>query len=167
MRPEDGFGRPADLGLQSRLEAGFRRRVQELPAESRRLLLLAAAEPTGAPALLWRSAEELHIATDAVGPAVGDGILELGTRITFRHPLMRSAVYRSASAEDRRAAHRALAAVTSAELDPDRRAWHLARAALAPDENIADELERSADRAQARGGCPQPLPSSSVPRPCR
>ena len=154
MRPADGFGPPADLGPQSRIEAGFRRRVQELPTESRRLLLLAAAEPTGEPALLWRSAAELNIATDAVGPAVGDGILELGTRITFRHPLMRSAIYGSASAEDRRAAHRALAAVTRAELDPDRRAWHLARAVLAPDENIADELERSADRAQARGGLP-------------
>ncbi|HEY2319228.1 MAG TPA: AAA family ATPase, partial [Solirubrobacteraceae bacterium] len=154
MRPADGFGAPADLGLQSRIEASFRRRVQELPAESRRLLLLAAAEPTGEPALLWRTAAELSIPTDAVGPAVGDGILELGTRITFRHPLMRSAVYGSASADDRRAAHRALAAVTGAELDPDRRAWHLARAVLAPDENIADELERSADRAQARGGLP-------------
>jgi DNA-binding CsgD family transcriptional regulator len=154
MRPADGFGPPADLGLQNRIEAGFRRRVQELPAESRRLLLLAAAEPTGAPALLWQSAAKLNIATDAIGPAVGAEILELGTRITFRHPLMRSASYGSASAEDRRAAHRALAAVTSAELDPDRRAWHLARAVLAPDENIADELERSADRAQARGGLP-------------
>ena len=152
MRLADGFGPPGELGPQNRIEASFRRRVQELPAESRRLLLLAAAEPTGEPALLWGSAAELNITTDAVGPAVGDGILELGTRITFRHPLMRSAVYRSASAEDRRAAHRALATVTDAELDPDRRAWHLARAVLAPDENIADELERSADRAQARGG---------------
>ncbi|MGZ4312472.1 MAG: AAA family ATPase, partial [Solirubrobacteraceae bacterium] len=154
MRPADGFGPPGELGPQNRIEASFRRRVQELPAESRRLLLLAAAEPTGEPALLWGSAAELNITTDAVGPAVGDGILELGTRITFRHPLMRSAIYRSASAEDRRAAHRALATVTDAELDPDRRAWHLARAVLAPDENIADELERSADRAQARGGLP-------------
>jgi DNA-binding CsgD family transcriptional regulator len=154
MGTADGFGPPADLGLQSRIEAGFRRRVQELPTDSRRLLLLAAAEPTGEPALLWRSAAELNIATDAVGPAVGDGILELGTRITFRHPLMRSAIYGSASAEDRRAVHRALAAATGVELDPDRRAWHLARAVLAPDENIADELERSADRAQARGGLP-------------
>jgi DNA-binding CsgD family transcriptional regulator len=154
MRAADGLGAPADLGLQNQIEAGYRRRVQELPADSRRLLLLAAAEPTGEPALLWRSAAELNIATDAVGPAVGDGILELGTRITFRHPLMRSVIYGSASAEDRRAAHRALAAVTGAELDPDRRAWHLARAALAPDENIADELERSAGRARARGGLP-------------
>ena len=115
------------------------------------MLLLAAAEPTGEPALLWRSAARAELSTDAVGPAVGDGILELGTRITFRHPLLRSAIYRSASAEDRRAAHRALAAVTDAELDPDRRAWHLARAALGPDEDVADELERSAGRAQARG----------------
>jgi DNA-binding CsgD family transcriptional regulator len=147
-----GFGLPADLPLQNRIEASFRLRVERLPEATRRLLLLAAAEPTGDPALLSRSADELGIEIEAMAPAVGDGMLELGARVAFRHPLQRSAIYRAASAEDRRAAHRVLAATTDAEVDPDRRAWHLARAALAPDETVADELERSAGRAQARGG---------------
>jgi DNA-binding CsgD family transcriptional regulator len=126
--------------------------VRQLPDATQRLLLLAAAEPTGEPELLWRSAAELGITMEAVAPAMGDGMLELGGRVAFRHPLLRSAIYRAAPAEDLRTAHRALAAATDAELDPDRRAWHLARAALAPDESVADELERSAGRAQARGG---------------
>ena len=147
-----GFGLPADLPLQSRIEASFRLRVEQLPEATRRLLLLAAAEPTGDPALLSRSADELGIKIEAMAPAVGDGMLELGARVAFRHPLLRSAIYRAASAEDRRAAHRVLAAATDAEVDPDRRAWHLARATLAADETVADELERSAGRAQARGG---------------
>ena len=147
-----GFGLPGDLPLQGRIEASFRLRVEQLPEATRRLLLLAASEPTGDPALLSRSADELRIEIEAMAPAVGDGMLELGARVAFRHPLLRSAIYRAASAEDRRAAHRVLAAATDAEVDPDRRAWHLARAALAPDETVADELERSAGRAQARGG---------------
>ncbi|MCW3064900.1 MAG: LuxR family transcriptional regulator, partial [Solirubrobacterales bacterium] len=138
----NGFGLPDQLPLQSRIEASFLGRVQQLPAATQRLLLLAAAEPTGEPELLWRSAAELGIEIDAVAPAVGDGMLELGGRLAFRHPLLRSAIYEAAPAEDRRTAHRALAAATDAELDPDRRAWHLARAALAPDEEVADELER-------------------------
>jgi DNA-binding CsgD family transcriptional regulator len=146
------FRRSAPQELQSRIEASFQRRVQQLPYVTQRLLLLAAAEPTGEPALLWRSAEELGIGTEAAGPAVGDGILELGARVAFRHPLMRSATYRVASAEDRRAAHSALAAAIDADVDPDRRAWHRAEAALGPDEDVAEELERSAGRAQARGG---------------
>jgi DNA-binding CsgD family transcriptional regulator len=152
--PAGGFGLPSELPLQSRIEASFRGRVRQLPSDTQRLLLLAAAEPTGEPALLWRSAEKLGIATEAVAPAVGDGMLEIGARVAFRHPLLRSASYDAAADEDRRAAHRALAAATDAEADPDRRAWHLARAALGPDEDVADELERSAGRAQARGGVP-------------
>ncbi|HEY2162325.1 MAG TPA: AAA family ATPase [Solirubrobacteraceae bacterium] len=147
-----GFGLPGELPLQSRIEASFRLRAERLPEATRRLLLLAAAEPTGDLALLARSADELGIEIEAMAPAVGDGMLELGARVAFRHPLLRSSIYRAASAEDRRAAHRVLAAATDAEVDPDRRAWHLARAALAPDESVADELERSAGRAQTRGG---------------
>jgi DNA-binding CsgD family transcriptional regulator len=147
-----GFGLPGDVPLQNRIEAGFRRRVQQLPAMTQQLLLLAAAEPTGEPALLWRSAAELGIPIAAVDPAVGDGMLELGARVAFRHPLLRSAIYQAASPEHRRSAHRALAAATDAEGDPDRRAWHRAQAALGPDADVADELERSAGRAQARGG---------------
>lgn len=150
----DGFsaGADAELALQTRIEASFQRRVRQQPEATQRLLLLAAADPTGELALLWRSAAELGITTDAVDAAIGEGLLELGARVTFRHPLMRSALYRSASAADRRAAHRALAAATDAGADPDRRAWHRAQAALGPDEIVADELERSAGRAQARGG---------------
>jgi DNA-binding CsgD family transcriptional regulator len=147
-----GFGLPVQLPLESRIEATFGRRVQQLPAATQRLLLLAAAEPTGEPALLWRSAAELGIATDALEPAVGDGLLELGARVAFRHPLLRSAIYRAAPAEERQAVHRALAAATDAEADPDRQVWHRAQAALQPDEHVAADLERSAGRAQARGG---------------
>ncbi|MFZ0972033.1 MAG: AAA family ATPase, partial [Solirubrobacteraceae bacterium] len=149
-----GFGLPREAPLQTRIEASFRRRVEQLPDATQRLLLLAAAEPTGETALLWRAAAELGLTTDAADPAIGDGMLELGARVTFRHPLLRSAIYRSASPEARRDTHRALAAATDAKADPDRRAWHLARAAIAPDEEVADELERSAGRAQARGGVP-------------
>ena len=147
-----GFGLPRELPLQGRIEASFRRRVQQLPAATQRLLLLAAAEPTGEAALLWRSAAELGLPIEAMDPAVGDGLLDLGARVVFCHPLLRSAIYGSAPAEDRRAVHRALAAATDAALDPDRRAWHRAQAAVGPDEDVAEELERSAGRAQARGG---------------
>ncbi len=147
-----GFGLPGALPLETRIEASFRRRVQQLPTATQQLLLLAAAEPTGEPALLWRSAEQLGITNDAMVPALGDSLIELGARVAFRHPLLRSAIYRAAPAEDRHAAHLALAAATDAEADPDRRAWHRARAALEPDEDVAGELERLAGRAQARGG---------------
>jgi DNA-binding CsgD family transcriptional regulator len=149
-----GFGLPGELPLQSRIEGSFRRRAQQLPADTQRLLLLAAAEPTGEPVLLWRAAAELGVTMDAVAPAEADGLLELGERVAFRHPLLRSAIYHAATAEQRRAAHRALAAATDPEFDPDRRAWHRAYATLAADEEVAAELERSAARAQARGGLP-------------
>jgi DNA-binding CsgD family transcriptional regulator len=147
-----GFALPDGLPLSGRIEASFRRRVQQLPTTTQRLLLVAAAEPTGEPALLWRAAGMLSIPAEAVGPAQSDGLLELGAQVAFRHSLLRSAVYRAAPAEERQSAHRALAAATDAENDPDRRAWHRAHATLAPDEDVADELERSAGRAQARGG---------------
>jgi DNA-binding CsgD family transcriptional regulator len=145
-----GFGLPG--ALPGRIEASFRRRVQQLPPATQRLLLVAAAEPTGEPALLWRAAGMLGIPAEAVGPAQADGLLELGAQVAFRHPLLRSAIYRAAATEERQSAHLALAMATEAENDPDRRAWHRAHAALAPDENVAQELERSAGRAQARGG---------------
>jgi DNA-binding CsgD family transcriptional regulator len=147
-----GFGLPDGLPLPGRIEASFRLRVQQLPAATQRLLLVAAAEPTGEPALLWRAAGMLGIPAEAVGPAQADGLLSIGAQVTFRHPLLRSAVYNAADADERRSAHRVLAVATDAETDPDRRAWHRAHATLALDEDVARELERSAGRAQARGG---------------
>lgn len=147
-----GFGRPDARPLASVIEQSFLRRVQSLPLETQRLLLAAAAEPVGDVPLLWRAAERLGIGDGAAAPAVAAGLIELGVRVLFRHPLVRSATYRAATSSQRQEIHRALAEVTDAQADPDRRAWHRAHAAVEPDERVADELERSADRAQGRGG---------------
>jgi DNA-binding CsgD family transcriptional regulator len=147
-----GFGRLDAPGLAGRLEESFQRRLDPLPAQTRQLVLLAAAEPVGDPALLRRAAERLGIGEDAATPAIASGLFELGARVRFRHPLVRSAVYRIASQEERRTVHRALAEATDPDVDPGRRAWHRANAAPGPDEDVASEVERAADRAQARGG---------------
>ena len=147
-----GFWLPGTQSLVSRIEHSFYWQFRALPHATQRLLLTAAAEPTGDVTLLWRAAELQEIPAGAAAPAEAAGLLELGVRVQFRHPLVRSAVYQAASAGDRRAAHRALAEATDPEVDPDRRAWHRARAATRPDEAVAAELERSAGRAQARGG---------------
>ena len=147
-----GFGLPRAVVLPGSAEEMFRRRSKALPAESRRLLVLAAAEPTGDPVLLWRAADRLGIRRAAARPAVDAGLAEFGARVRFRHPLARSAAYRSAPAWERRAAHAALADATDAGVDPDRRAWHQAEATQGSDEDVAGELERSASRARARGG---------------
>jgi DNA-binding CsgD family transcriptional regulator len=136
----------------ARIEDGFRRRYEALPADTRRLLLVAAAEPAGDPVLVWRAAGELGIGMEAAAAAEAAGLVAIGQRVTFRHPLVRSAVYRAAATAGRQAVHHALAEVTDPGADPDRRAWHRAQAAAGPDEEVAAELERSADRAQARGG---------------
>ena len=140
------------LGSSRRIEESFRQRLEVLPAATRLLMLVAAAEPAGDPALVWRAAERLGIGIEAVAPAADAGLLTIGERVIFRHPLVRSAVYRAASPPDRRAAHQALADATDPQADPDRRAWHRAQATPGPDEDVAAELERSAGRAQARGG---------------
>jgi DNA-binding CsgD family transcriptional regulator len=145
-----GFGLPGVQALPKRIEDSFRRRLAALPVETQQLLLAAAADPLGDPVLLWRAAGRLGIGVDAAADT--DGLLTIGTRVTFRHPLVRSAVYHAVSAEERQAVHRALADATDRDLDPDHRAWHLARATSGLDEEIAVELERSAARAQARGG---------------
>jgi DNA-binding CsgD family transcriptional regulator/tetratricopeptide (TPR) repeat protein len=147
-----GFGRLDAPGLAGRIEESFERRLDPLPAQTRQLLLIAAAEPVGDPVLLWRAAERLGIGADAATPAAAADLFELGARVRFRHPLVRSAVYRVASHEERRTVHRALAEATDPDVDPDRRAWHRANAAPGPDEDVASEVERAADRAQARGG---------------
>src|SRR5580704_4541883 len=147
-----GFGLPVQMQLTSRIEQGFMGQLMPLPAPTRRLLVLAAAEPVGDVPLLWRAAERLGIGPDAAEPAEAAALIEIGARVRFRHPLVRSAAYRAAPAAERREVHRALADATDARLDPDRRAWHRARAADGPDEDAARELERSAGRAQGRGG---------------
>jgi DNA-binding CsgD family transcriptional regulator/tetratricopeptide (TPR) repeat protein len=147
-----GFGRPDARPLASQIEQSFLRRIGSLPVATQRLLLAAAAEPVGDLALLRRVAERLAIGADAVVAAEATGLIEFGARVRFRHPLMRSAAYRAADPAERQDVHHALAEETDPEADPDRRAWHRAHAAVEPDEAVADELERSADRARARGG---------------
>ena len=134
------------------IEEKYVERIKALPADTQRLLLVAAAEPVGDAALFLRAAARLGIAVDALGPAESAGIIEFGPRMRFRHPLMRSAAYRAADLAERRAIHRALAEATDPETDPDRRAWHAANAAAGPDDAVAAELEASAGRAQSRGG---------------
>jgi DNA-binding CsgD family transcriptional regulator len=147
-----GFALPDAMPLSGRIEASFRRRLDALPADTRVLLLVAAAEPVGDPVLVWGAARRLGIRAEAATPAAEAGLLEVGARVRFRHPLVRSVAYRSASLQERQAVHGALAEATEPALDPDRRAWHWAQAATGPDEDVAAELERSAGRAQARGG---------------
>ncbi|MEA2248096.1 MAG: hypothetical protein QOH46_2625, partial [Solirubrobacteraceae bacterium] len=147
-----GFGLPDAVPQSSPLEESFLRRLEPLPAETRLLLLVAAAEPTGESLLLWRAADHLGIGTDAAAPAEAEHLFCVHTRVRFCHPLLRSAIYRAAAPEERRIVHGALADLTDAQIDPDRRAWHRAKAAVAPDESLAQELERSAGRAQERGG---------------
>ena len=147
-----GFGLPGSQPAAGRIEQSYVRRIRLLPADTRLLILTAAAEPLGDRVLFHRAAGALGIDIAAAGPAQDGGLLELGGRVEFAHPLVRSAAYRSAAADDRHRVHRALADATAAETDPDRRAWHRARAAPGADEEVAAELERSAGRAQARGG---------------
>jgi DNA-binding CsgD family transcriptional regulator len=147
-----GFGLLGARALPGRIEESFLRRLDELPSETRLLLLVAAADATGDPALMWRAATRLGVGVTSLEPAVRAGMLEVDAQVRFRHPLVRSAVYRSASDLDRQSVHGALADATDIALEPDRRAWHRAQATQGPDDDIAAELERSASRAQARGG---------------
>src|SRR4051812_2511210 len=147
-----GFGLPHAPPLPDRIEDSFRRRLAPLPAPTRELLLVAAAEPAGGPVLVWRAADRLGVGVGDATPAAAAGLLEFGARVRFRHPLVRSAVYRAGAPEDRRRVHQALAEATDPDVDPDRRAWHRAQAAPGPAEDVASELERSAGRAQRRGG---------------
>lgn len=147
-----GFGLPDAGPLSARIERSFLRRFNSRPPESQQLLLTAAAEPVGDVPLLWRALDRLGIAPQAAGPAEATGLIEFGARVRFRHPLVRSAIYRAAATPARQQVHRALAEATDAEADPDRRAWHRAHATAGLDKEVAAELEQSADRAKGRGG---------------
>ncbi|OZM75825.1 AAA family ATPase [Pseudonocardia sp. MH-G8] len=146
-----GFDVP-DVGVPRRIEESFALRSGSLPPETQALLLVAAAEPTGDAALLWSAATDLGITRDAASLAEAAGLLTVDARVRFRHPLVRSAVYRAATPPDLRRVHAALAAATDPQRAPDWRAWHRGRAVLGTDEEVAAELERSAGRALARGG---------------
>lgn len=147
-----GNGANSPTPLVNRIEQGFVRQLGLLPPQSRRLLLAAATEPVGDVTVLWRAAEQLGIGTDAATPAEAAGLIELGHSVRFRHPLVRSAAYRSATPAERRQVHRALADVTDPRADPDRRAWHRAHAVVGTDETVAAELDAAARRAHASGG---------------
>ena len=159
-----GFALPGPPTRTSIEDALRQRRIDPLPPDTRRLLQLAAADPVGEPLLVWRAAEQLGIDPDAAMAAVDAGVLELGAQVRFHHPCLRAAAYRSASPDERRALHAALAQVTDAELDPDRRAWHRAQATPGPDEQVAEELERAAGERWTAAAS-RPLPTSSRPRP--
>lgn len=155
LRPDDlagGFALASSIPLESRIERSLLARLDPLPSATRMLLLLAAADPTGDPGLLWRAGARLGIGPEHLDAAQQADALVVGTRVTFRHPLIRSAIYRASSPQDRRAVHAALADSTYSDRDPDRRAWHRASAALGTDADVADDLEQSAERARARGG---------------
>src|SRR5690242_1451231 len=147
-----GFGLPGAAPLAGRIEDSFTRQLAALPGQTRRLVQLAAADPSGDRSLVWRAARRLGIPVQASAPAAEAGLVEFGAQVRFRHPLARSAAYRSAPVGERQRMHAALAEATDPIADPDRRAWHRAQAAAGPDEDVAAELECSAGRAQARGG---------------
>ncbi|HWM20892.1 MAG TPA: AAA family ATPase, partial [Ilumatobacteraceae bacterium] len=147
-----GFGFPGSQPVAGKIEQSYAQRLLQLPADTRLLVVAAAAEPLGDAVLLRRAAESLGLDMTAAHPAVEAGLVKVGARVEFAHPLVRSTAYRSATDDDRHRVHGALAAATDPETDPDRRAWHRARATPGPSEEVAEELERSAGRAQARGG---------------
>ena len=147
-----GFGLPDSRALTGRIEQSFLQRIEALPRDTQLLLLIAASEPLGDVSLLWRAAGLLGIDGDAARPAEAAGLIELGVRVRFAHPLVRSAVYRAFDPATRRDVRKALADATDPDVDPDRRAWHRAQATAAPDEAVAAEMVLSADRAESRGG---------------
>ena len=147
-----GFGLGDSPALSGRIEESFRERLAPLPDPTRLVLLVAAAEPTGDPLLVWSASAALGLDAGSAAPATATGLVEIGAQVRFGHPLVRSAVYRAAAPHDRQRVHRALADATDTELDPDCRAWHLAQATEGLDEDVAAELEASAGRARARAG---------------
>ena len=142
---------PEPLPVGGSLEDAFGRRVRRLPPETRLLLAVAAAEPTGSQALLWRAAGQLGIDPEAAAAADLGGLAEIGSQVEFRHPLVRSVAYYATPLRQRRLIHRALAAAGDGS-EPDRVAWHLGMAAAGPDDSVAARLEQAAGRARDRGG---------------
>ena len=147
-----GFAGPPAASLPGRLQDHYLQRVRALPEPTQRLMLLAAADPTGDATLLWRAAPTLGLGRDAAAAADADQLLQIGSQVRFRHPLVREAAYTAGSPEDRRAAHLTLAAATDGQADPERRVWHLAAASIGPDEEVAAALEQAAVKTQARAG---------------
>jgi tetratricopeptide (TPR) repeat protein len=147
-----GYATPDTASVPRRIEDQYLTRLHTLPDDAQRLVLLASADPIGDPALLLRAAQMLDVGLDSVDLAIDAGLIRIDAGVRFRHPLLRSAVYRAAAAEDRHIAHAVLAAATDPQTDPDRRAWHRAYAASVPDEDVAAELIGSAVRALQRGG---------------
>lgn len=155
LSPEQLAGRatlPVRLPVGRRLEQHYLAQVDALPGATRLLLLTAAASVFDDPAVVRRAATLLDLPADAADQAVAQRILAGDGDWTFRHPLIRSAVYDGATPAERRRVHRALADATDAVHDPDRRAWHRAWAAAGTDAEVAAELERAAERARARSG---------------
>ena len=146
----DGLGAPL-LPMSGQIEERFRRRLVELPEATQRFLTVAAAEPTGDPVTVWRAATILGVSPQDASPAIEAGLFEVGARMLFRHPLVRSAAYEAAGVTERQAAHRALAEATDPDAEPDRRTWHRALGSPGPDEEVAEELEHSASRCDVRG----------------
>ena len=173
-----GIVRQSHDSLSARIEDSFRRQLEQLPADTRQLLLLAAAEPLGDPLLLVNAAAELGLSIESADPAEEAGLFEIRERCSFRHPLVRSAVYGAATPGERRVAHGALAEATDPKLDADRRAWHRAQATPAPDEDGGDRArahsrarQRRAVVSQRQGHswsarrCSRPMPASAPNAP--
>lgn len=146
-----GFGLPGLSTFPQRIEEIFRRQLLPLAAPTRELLLVSAADPVGDPVLTWRAAGMLGIGVGAAAPAATAGLLEIDSYVRFRHPLLRSVIYRSASPEQRQTVHRALSEATDPTADPIA-APGTAPKPPGPDDEIAAELELSANRAQTRAG---------------
>ena len=147
-----GFGRPSAGTASGHIEEHYARRIRALPESTQRLMVVAAADPTGDATLLWRAAQRVGVTRSAAAAAESDQLLTIDARVRFRHPLVRSAAYAVGTLEDRCDAHLALAEATDARANPERRAWHLAAAATGPDEAVAAQLEETAATAQSRAG---------------
>ena len=141
---------PLPVGLS--LEHYFGQVIRGLPDDTRTFLVLLSATPPEDALLLWRAAGELGVPAEAADAAISAGVITHSRLVEFRHPLIRSAVYRGADAAERRRVHAALAAASDPVHSPERRAWHRAEATIGLDDEVAGELDTAAELARARGG---------------